>query len=510
MRLVAPLALLLLLPAATASAWSPLDWCGGSPTAWQGSPDTTWHFAANYPSDSIGDVAASQAIQAGFEGGGAPGCSDFTVAQGADANSDPLDHGSPHVVGFYTSYWGGSMGWGTLAITYPSWTYGCEMTDADIVFNDVAYDWDGSDYDLESLAAHEGGHWVGLAHTSAGSSAVMHPSNSGGTDWRTLSCDDTEAACALYPSGGTSCTADSYCACGSTCDGGWCDGVVSGDPAGDDDDDLAPADDDDIGPPDDDDVAPDDDDIGPPDDDDVDWECGGPPDETFAESEPNDWDGETDYDLVSSDGGDLTLTGHIECWADWSADIDWFVVDVPCGGDATFTLDWGVGADLDFWVYDEDLGLVAGSEAEAYEGPAVLSGFANERLYLAVSCWWGLEMAYTLTVDWLGEGHPPAPGDDDDDDDDDGPWDDDDAGGPWDDDDGGEPHDDDDDGELTDEGGGGGGDGAGDGSLVQGDIKSLGCDQVGGDAVPFGGLLLVLGWAGRARSIRRRTAARSE
>ena len=75
--------------------------------------------------------------------------------------------------------------------------------------------WSGSS-DLFSVAAHEAGHWIGFDHNNyPGSTLQAFYSN--GTADRTLTCDDTEGVCALYPGSGNSCTADYYCDCGVTC-----------------------------------------------------------------------------------------------------------------------------------------------------------------------------------------------------------------------------------------------------------------------------------------------------
>lgn len=67
---------------------------------------------------------------------------------------------------------------GTLATAY-WWYYSSTNTtfEADLVFNDW-YNWStsGSQYDIETVALHEFGHWVGLSHSSTG---IMRASYSG-------------------------------------------------------------------------------------------------------------------------------------------------------------------------------------------------------------------------------------------------------------------------------------------------------------------------------------------
>ncbi|UCC39654.1 MAG: matrixin family metalloprotease [Candidatus Aminicenantes bacterium] len=57
------------------------------------------------------------------------------------------------------------------------WYSGSTILETDMVFNDH-YNWttSGSNYDIETVALHEFGHWIGLDHTSTG---IMRPAYSG-------------------------------------------------------------------------------------------------------------------------------------------------------------------------------------------------------------------------------------------------------------------------------------------------------------------------------------------
>lgn len=95
---------------------------------------------------------------------------------------------------------------GTLAktsVTYNDETG--EIYDADIEVNaanntvTITDDPAKVEYDLLAIMTHEVGHFIGIAH-SAEPDAVMAPSyNPGSTSQRTLTQDDIDAVCAIYP-----------------------------------------------------------------------------------------------------------------------------------------------------------------------------------------------------------------------------------------------------------------------------------------------------------------------
>ncbi len=85
----------------------------------------------------------------------------------------------------------------TLGTSY-IWYSGGTILETDLVFNDY-YNWStsGSNYDVETVALHEFGHWVGLDHVSSG---IMRP-NYGGKQ-HNLDDDAKEGFYAMYGGGG--------------------------------------------------------------------------------------------------------------------------------------------------------------------------------------------------------------------------------------------------------------------------------------------------------------------
>lgn len=116
-------------------------------------------------------------------------------------------------------------GFGALGVTGTWFGWGT-ISDADIEFNSVHYTWDdtgrGGNIDLQSVATHEIGHFLGLDHSDVFSS-VMFPTYSGGTGQRRLDPDDIAGAAFLYPVEGCEmCTTAAQCPQGFDCVGGDC------------------------------------------------------------------------------------------------------------------------------------------------------------------------------------------------------------------------------------------------------------------------------------------------
>jgi len=218
--------------------------------------------------------------------------------------------------------------------------------------------------DFQAVATHEAGHWAGMDHSNYGGSSLW-ASYSGGTAERDLTCDDTEAICGNAPSGSNTCTADKYCACGVSCDNGTCSGSAPVDPGN--------------------------------------GSCSGSG-ATYSEQEPNDWTGESDVDYFTpSGGGDIIINGQITCGNNgnaYTADRDWFVVDLPCSDAARFNLDWSGSSDLDFIIYNtSDAQPFASNTDGGLSGPAIDDATAGGRIFAFVACWEGDSTSYTLRID---------------------------------------------------------------------------------------------------------------
>ena len=97
--------------------------------------------------------------------------------------------------GLNTICWKNEGGSGALATAW-LWYSGNTMLETDMVFNDY-YSWStsGSDYDVETVALHELGHWVGLDHSFTG---IMRPAYSG--IQRSIDDDARDGFTAMYGS----------------------------------------------------------------------------------------------------------------------------------------------------------------------------------------------------------------------------------------------------------------------------------------------------------------------
>jgi len=102
----------------------------------------------------------------------------------------------------------------TLALTTVSYdTKTGELLDADLEVNTANVKLSTTDtvpatgYDFQSIVTHESGHFLGLAH-SIEPKATMFASYTPGTkSLRTLTSDDVDGICAVYPpKGGCTCT----------------------------------------------------------------------------------------------------------------------------------------------------------------------------------------------------------------------------------------------------------------------------------------------------------------
>ncbi|HIF21859.1 MAG TPA: matrixin family metalloprotease [Gemmatimonadetes bacterium] len=89
-----------------------------------------------------------------------------------------------------------------IALTTLSWQEGGGLVDADIAFNGLDYEWTTSTEDVrvdfQSIALHEIGHFMGLAHSTE-EDAVMKVDYEEGDLVREVGADDRAGLAALYP-----------------------------------------------------------------------------------------------------------------------------------------------------------------------------------------------------------------------------------------------------------------------------------------------------------------------
>lgn len=363
-----------ILLAPTAQAFDYLDSCGGQPTRWAGN-QTTYQLSTSDVSNELAFSTYASQMETSFDEWTRPGCTAYTPTRGSDVNADPDGVSTANIVGFYESGWPAEWGSSTIGITLVSYSpSNCLIGSSDMVFNGQNFTFNPNSnssnrVDFRSVATHEAGHWAGIGHSNYNGSSLW-PSYSGGTAERDLTCDDTEAICGNAPSGATTCSADKYCDCGVSCDGGTCSGTAPVDP--------------------------------------TDGTCSGSA-VSFTEGEPNDWTGEDDVDYWQpTSGGDVIISGQVSCGnngSGYTADNDWFVVDLPCTDNARFTLDWTGSSDLDFVVYDTSTDENGENPPFAFNTDGGLSGpssddaVAGGRIFAFVACWEGETTNYTFRVD---------------------------------------------------------------------------------------------------------------
>ena len=360
-----------------AFAWEPID-DSGFPVSWPSSnPETRWQMSTSYPPNDMSWSTVESILNDAINEWGTPGCTSFNAAQASDTSADPLNwEDSQNAVGFIDAGWPNEFGSGTLAVTLPLYLNNGEIISADMVFNedDFSYingypsNWQQSD--LESIAVHEFGHWIGFDH-SYYSGSSLRDTYSNGIDERDITCDDTEGVCYTYSSNDNSCLNDNYCPCDQSCINGTCGGgsaSPSSEPSSD-----------------------------------PDGECDGPL-QSYEESEPNDWENNNDYNYIADEsGGDISIAGTLSCGnsnGDYTGDADWFIIDAPCEDNVRVSLDWNNSADLDFYVYDQNNDLLDASDTAESSGPISIDTYVDTRLVIGVFCWEGGNPNYELLVDW--------------------------------------------------------------------------------------------------------------
>jgi MYXO-CTERM domain-containing protein len=134
----------------------------------------------------------------------------FTIDPGAYTRRTDFKDGNKNIniVFFKDDEWIYKGIDGTIATTSVSFdkTSG-EIWDADLAFNTANEKFDYGDestgekrYDLESVATHEAGHFLGIAHTQIAGSVMLYDL-APATIRRELQPDDIDAVCSIYPPG---------------------------------------------------------------------------------------------------------------------------------------------------------------------------------------------------------------------------------------------------------------------------------------------------------------------
>jgi len=202
-----------------ASAYQFLYTCG--PT-WKTLP-VTYYINQNGSADMpLGTL--EQVINSSYEAWQTPCCSKYRAQYGGTTASTAVSNNNKLVLSWQENNWDPQFGSVnvTIGVTLTSVWDDCSIADGPILFNGVGfvYSNNGSNTDLQSIATHEIGHQLGLAHSSVEQS-TMYYAYSGGTAARSLHADDINGVCALYNKSCT-CITSNDCVQGDVCQNGVC------------------------------------------------------------------------------------------------------------------------------------------------------------------------------------------------------------------------------------------------------------------------------------------------
>jgi len=201
-----------------ASAWSYLDssgpvWC--SPA----------EYALRSPgSADLGEGTTATELQRGMDDWSRVDCSGLRTSYQGTTSTGTASFDGNSVVDWIESGWRSSSV--AIGVTTPQWSGRC-INQADMEMNGVNYTWitgagRGGNVNAYSIILHEGGHFMGLGHSSD-RSATMYGSYGGGVD--SITADDRAGICTLYPGSGASCP-EVACPAGFECVSGSCEPIT--------------------------------------------------------------------------------------------------------------------------------------------------------------------------------------------------------------------------------------------------------------------------------------------
>ena len=221
-------ALALLLHPATAGAYCRTAACEGKDVAWQvctpDSPDDCgkplyWgNICVGYTLQKGASIQVSLAdaegvFQKAFEawmnadcGGGTHPSIDLVYQGPVECKTQEYnkEKGNANVVMFRDDDWPYGSG-GILALTTVTYNKNTgEIYDADMELNSqnvksFTLGDDNVEFDLLSIATHEAGHFLGIAHSPENDATMFTNYQNGSTSLRDLTADDVAAICAAYP-----------------------------------------------------------------------------------------------------------------------------------------------------------------------------------------------------------------------------------------------------------------------------------------------------------------------